>query len=139
MSRNPAATPRWPRPFLLIAGSAELLLELTAAVLSLLLGGHGFAAGEMGTMIGIFSAALLLVLLPYLAARAAAVYGLWKRRRWAAVLTIVLSAVVLLATAFIIGIAPLVYAVILLYGLLSGWAALLCLRSSTFTSRRTAQ
>jgi hypothetical protein len=114
----------WQRPFLIITGSAELAVLLIGGGLAVLVGGHGFASGEMGTMIGMFAVMALLFVLPYAAARAAAVYGLWTRKRWGAKLTILLSALAVLAAVFIAGSAPLVFIIVLLYAAVSLWAAL---------------
>ena len=90
------------------------------------LGLKGFEAGEMGNMIGMFSVAGLLLLVPCVAARAFAVYGLAKRRRPAAVLTIVLSVLVAAAGLTAAEVSPLFSLSVLLYAGLCIWAAVLC-------------
>ncbi len=116
------------RKFLIIAGIGELILLVPAFLIIVFIGYQGFAAGEMGNMVGMFSAAVLLFLLPYLVIRVAAVYGLRKTRPWAAVLCIVLSALLLAGSIFSAVDFPLLFALIVLYSSFSIWAAIRYLR-----------
>ena len=116
------------RRFLLITGIIEVVLEAGSIILIVLLGYHGFAAGEMGTMIGMFSVSVLLFLLPFTAARLSAVLGLRKDKSWAYVVTLFLSALILLAGFFALPSFPLLFLLLLLYAAGTGWAAAVCLR-----------
>jgi FlaA1/EpsC-like NDP-sugar epimerase len=118
----------WQRTFLIISGIIELLLLAPALVFTAFLGYHGFTTGEMGTMIGMFSVAILLLLLPYLAARLAVVLGLRRNRRWAAVLGIVLSVSLLLAAMFSMAEFTVLPATLVAYTVLSIYAAVGCIR-----------
>ncbi len=118
----------WQRRFLLITGVIELLLMVPVLVFAVLLGYHGFAAGEMGEMIGIFSVVIVLFLLPYFAARLTAVLGLRKEKRWAAVLCLLLSILVLLAALFSFLEIPVLFILLVFYTGLSIHAAAGCLR-----------
>jgi len=125
----------WPRKFLIITGIIELLFLYPAFLFTVFFGYQGFVAGEMGNMIGMFSVALILFLIPYLAARTAAVQGLRKMKRWAPVLCIVLSALVLTASLFIAFDLPFLLALILIYNSVSIWFAVVCLRHTGFNKR----
>ena len=118
----------WPRKFLIITGMVELILLFPALLAIVFIGYQGFAAGEMGNMIGMFSTAALLFLLPYLVIRVAAVLGLRKMKPWAAVLCIVLSAFVMAGSIFSVVDFPLLFALIVLYSSFSVWAAIRYLR-----------
>ena len=118
----------WHRSFLLISGVVELLFLTPALLFIAFLGYHGFAAGEMGTMIGAFATAILLFLLPYLAARLAVVLGLKKDRRWATVLNGILSTALLVAAMLSIGDFPVISAALIVYAGVSIWAAVECWR-----------
>jgi len=124
-----------PRKFLIITGIIELLLLFPAILFTVFFGYQGFIAGEMGTMIGMFSVALILFLIPYLAARTAAVQGLRKMKRWAPVLCIVLSALVLTASLFTAFDFPFLFALILIYISVSIWSAVVCLRHPGYKKR----
>ena len=119
-----------PRRFLLITGIAEGVLEAGSIILIVLLGYHGFVAGEMGTMLGMFSVSVLLFLLPFAAARLGAVLGIRKDKPWAYVVTLFLSALILLAGFFALPAFPLLFFLLLLYAAGTGWAAGVCLRRS---------
>lgn len=124
-----------PRKFLIITGKIELLLLFPAFLFTVFFGYQGFVAGEMGNMIGMVSVALILFMIPYLAARTAAVLGLRKMKRWAPVLCIVLSALVLTASLFTAFDLPVLLALILIYNSVSIWFAVECLRQPGFNKR----
>ena len=124
-----------PRKFLIITGLIELLFLFLAFLFTVFFGYQGFVAGEMGNMFGMFSVAFILFLIPYLAARTAAVQGLRKMKRWAPVLCIVLSALVLTASLFIAFDLPFLLALILIYNSVSIWFAVVCLRHTGFNKR----
>lgn len=121
----------WQRRFLFVSGVIELLLLTPALLFVGFLGYHGFAAGEMGHMIGIFSTVVLLFLLPYLGARLAVVLGVRRSRRWAAVLAIVLSVLALVAAVLSMVEFPVLVAALVVYIGVSGWAAVGCVRQFT--------
>ena len=59
----------WQRKFLITTGIIELLLLTPDLLFIVFFGYQGIVAGEMGNMIGIFSAVILLLFMPNLAAR----------------------------------------------------------------------
>jgi hypothetical protein len=122
----------WQRPFLLTLGVLELIVVIPTAVFGLILGYHGFVAGEMGTMVGILVLAVLVPLLLYGVLRVFSLFGLWKRRRWGAALVIVLAVMGALG-GFIAALdTPGLLVVILIYAGATGWAAIGCLRHPSF-------
>lgn len=60
------------------------------------LGFSGFAAGEMGTMVGILASSVLIFSLPHGLARFLILRGIRKGKRWAPLFSIILSALLLL-------------------------------------------
>ena len=84
------------RTFIIISGIIELAVLIPFTLFALVFGYQGFIRGEMGNMIGMFAIGVLLFLLPYSAARILGVYGIWKRKKWGAVLTII-SALLIMA------------------------------------------
>ena len=122
----------WQRPFLLTLGVLELIVVIPTAVFGLLLGYHGFVAGEMGTMVGILVLAVLVPLLLYGVLRVFSLIGLWKRRRWGAALVIVLAVMGALG-GFIAALdTPGLLVVILIYAGATAWAAIGCLKHPSF-------
>ena len=113
----------WQRQFLIITGIVELALCIPSLLFIIFFGYQGFVAGEMGNMIGLFSIAIGLFLLPYIAARAAAVHGLIKRKPWGAVISIILSGLFLLGAFFSAVEFPVLSVMVLLYTSVSIWAA----------------
>lgn len=103
-----------------------------SAIFGLLLGYHGLVAGEMGTMVGILVLALLVPLVPYAVLRVVAMVGLWRRKRWAAILTIVLSAVGAVGAIVVAHDAVGVLLVMLLYAGTTAWAGVGCLKQPGF-------
>ncbi len=82
-------------------GTILIWLFISGLVLSLItvlfvteLGYHGFKAGEMGTMIGIFGAIGLFFLLPWLILNIVITIGIIKRKRWAIILSIIYTCAV---------------------------------------------
>ncbi len=126
----------WQRRFLVVTGVIELLILTPAFLFIVLLGFHGFVAGEAGTMIGLFSAAILLFLFPYLAVRLAAVLGLRKNNRWAPALCLILSLLVLASVLFTLTELPALLILLVAYLGLSIWAAVGCLRHYVAESGR---
>jgi len=122
----------WQRPFLLTLGVLELIVAIPTAVFGLLLGYHGFVAGEMGTMVGILALGVLVPLAPYAVLRVVAMVGLWRRKRWAAILTTVLSGIGAVGAVVVAHDAVGVLVVILLYAGTTAWAALGCLKHPGF-------
>ncbi|MGC9311997.1 MAG: hypothetical protein ACP5IA_04855 [Sediminispirochaetaceae bacterium] len=118
------------RRFLLITGIIEVVLAVGIIICIMILGYHGFASGEMGTMVGMFSVSVLLFLLPFAAARFSAVMGLRQDRSWAYVVTLVLSALILLTGLLALSASPLLALLLLLYAASTAWAAAVCLRST---------
>lgn len=119
-----------PRRFLLITGTIEALLEAGSLTFLILLGYHGFAAGEMGNMVGIFSVSVLFFLLPFALARFIAILGLRKSKPWAYVLTLILAALILITSFFTLPTWPLLFLLLLVYAASTGWAAFVGLRPS---------
>lgn len=118
----------WQRRFLIVTGIAELIIETGSLVFVMFLGYHGFIAGEMGTMLGMFAIAIQLILLPFTALRAATVYGLWKHKRWAYYTAIMLAVLIMLGGLFSLSISPLAYVLVFTYAGITIWAAVTCLR-----------
>ncbi len=121
----------WQRQFLIIAGIVELIFCIPALLFTLFFGYQGFIAGEMGNMIGLFSIAIGIFLLPYVAARATAVHGLIKRKRWAAVACIILSGLIFLGSFFSVIDFPILSGAVLIYTSFSIWAAVKYLKYAT--------
>ncbi len=125
----------WQRRFLLSLGVLELIVAIPSAVFGLLLGYHGFATGEMGTMVGILVLAVLVPLLLYGVLRVFSLFGLWKRRRWGAALVIVLAVMGALG-GFIVALdTPGLLVIILIYAGATAWAAIGCLKHPSFSRK----
>lgn len=112
----------------MITGIGEVVLETGSIVFVILLGYHGFAAGEMGTMLGMFSVSVLLFLLPFTLARLSALIGLRNDKAWSYVVTLFLSALILLTSFFALPDSPLLFLLLLLYAAAIGGSAIACLR-----------
>jgi hypothetical protein len=132
MEKEEANVRLWHRTFLIIAGVVEIVLEFSSLIFISIVGYHGFKAGEMGTMIGLFTVLAFILLLPLAVVRVVAVYGLWKKRRWAAIITIILSVVLFLSSLLAVTTSLFLFIVILLYVLFSIWAAIACMRHPDF-------
>ena len=118
----------WRRTFLIVAGIAEALVLVPGAVLSAVIAVSGFAAGETGAMVGILSSAVLIFLLPLSAGRVTAVYGLFKRKPWAAILTIIIYGLCLPGAFSIAGVSPVLVTLYILYNGFGIWSAVICRR-----------
>lgn len=127
----------WQRPFLLTVGVLEVIVIVPSAIFGLLLGYHGFVAGEMGTMVGILVLALLVPLVPYAVLRVVAMVGLSRRKRWGAILTIVLAAVGAVGALVVAYDAVGVLLVMLLYAGTTAWAGVGCLKHPSFGRRKS--
>jgi hypothetical protein len=125
----------WQRTFLIVAGICELALLVPGAIFGAALGYHSFVAGEMGTMVGMLLLAVLVPLLPYGVMRIFALVGVWKKRRWGAILSIILSVLAAIGGLIVAIDTPGVLAVILAYAILSAWAALGCMKHPSFGGR----
>ena len=97
-----ASGPRRPWQATLLAwlSLVAVLFLFLIVVLSVIFGFAGFKGGEMGTMIGIFAAVGLLFLLPLLVFSIVAVVGLFKGKRWALILALVLTSLGILGGLF---------------------------------------
>jgi len=111
--------------FLIITTIIELLVGAIILIFIFILGYQGFLAGEMGTMIGFFSLASLLIIFPYLLLKTLMIYGLLKKKKWAIYLSFlfvsiyILIGLLLITELLIISIILLIYAVFSLRSSLS--------------------
>ncbi len=86
-------------------------------------------------MVGMLLLAVLVPMLPYGVLRLFALVGVWKKRRWGAILAIVLSLLAAVGGLIVALDTPGVLVVILAYAGLSGWAALGCIKHPSFGGR----
>ena len=78
-------------------------------------------------MVGILALGVLVPLVPYTILRGVALVGLRRRKRWGAILTMVLAAVVIIAAVVVAHDVPGVLAVMLIYAGATAWATFGCL------------
>ena len=123
--RYPAAG--W-RLFLIAAGIFEMSGVVPGSILFIILTFFGFAAGEAGIMIGILSASLLLFLFPFGIGRIISLFGLFTRKPWAAVLTMVLYGLCLPGAFVLWDASPAAFVVYILYCAAAIWSAAVCYR-----------
>jgi hypothetical protein len=88
---------------------------------------EGFRAGEMGIMVGILMLATLCFLVPWLAAKTVVTIGLFRRRRWAFVLSLVFTSIGLAGSFFTLAAGPVVLLGVLAYLGLMLWSEIVCL------------
>ncbi len=122
------------RTFLLISGMIELAAGIPLMAFIFIFGLHGFYAGETGTMIGLLSMASLIFVVPYILLKAAAVYGLIKRKKWSIYFSFVFGIIYFFAgISFIAGI-PIIAVLLLLYAVLTRLTAIKCLKTKSLAA-----
>ncbi len=112
----------WERIFLLVTGIIELIIGIPAFIFIFVLGLHGIIAGEMGTMIGFFSLALLIVFMPYLLLKFLLVYGLSKFKKRSAYLALGFGGLYIVGAIFFLLSVPFFSLFFLVYGGFTTWA-----------------
>ncbi len=118
--------------FLLFTAIIELLAGISLTVFIIILALQGFISGEMGTMVGILSLASLLFLLPLIIFKAAMVYGLFARKKWALYLTLAFAILYSLGGLAGFFAVPLIALILLFYAALLLLAAVRCLQHSAY-------
>lgn len=115
--------------FLTVSGIIELILGLAVTLFFIILGFQGFISEEMGTMIGIFSLASLLFLLPYIVLKAVMVYGFLKKKRWPLFLSLVSGIIYLTGGVISVSVSPVIAVLLFIYAGLTLWAGIKCLNN----------
>ena len=135
---GPAERGHRPWQGVVLAGlsAVEAVLWLLAVAFVVKLGWEGFAAGEMGTMVGMFTAVWLLFLVPWAALKVAAAAGVVRGRRWAVILALVLSALTLPAGTLALAVSPLLFLGVAAFMALALWAEIACLRHPCYARKR---
>ncbi|MFW6181014.1 MAG: hypothetical protein ACOC8N_04630, partial [Spirochaetota bacterium] len=116
--------------------SAEAALWLLAVAFVVKLGWEGFAAGEMGTMVGVFTAVWLLFLVPWAALKTAAAAGVVRGRRWAVLLTLILGFLTLPAGVLALAVSPLLLLGVMAFLALILVTGIACLRHPCYARER---
>lgn len=117
----------WQGVVLACLSAVETALWLFAVAFVVKLGHEGFSAGEMGTMVGMFTAVWLLFLLPWLALKTVAAVGVIRGRRWAVILALVLSALTLPAGVLALAAGPVLFLGAMGFLALMLWTEIACL------------
>ncbi|MFW6015749.1 MAG: hypothetical protein ACOCRK_04880 [bacterium] len=117
--------------FLTVTGIIELIIGLAVILFIIILGLQGFISGEMGTMVGIFSLASLLFLLPYIVLKAVMIYGFVKKKKCSVYISLFFGGIYLTGGIVVIFIFPIIAILLLIYAGLNLWAGIKCLKNTS--------
>ncbi|MQY76740.1 MAG: hypothetical protein GH155_03840 [Spirochaeta sp.] len=127
----------WQAAVLAWLSIAVALLALIISLLVIKLAYEGFAAGEMGTMIGIFGAAILIFLLPLLVLSAVITIGNFKGKKWSLILSLIFTGLGFPAAFFTLAIGPAVFLAVILFLGLMLWVEIICLKHPYYHQKKT--
>jgi len=97
---------------------------------------QGFAAGEMGTMIGIFGVVALIFLIPLLITTIVVTFGLFKRKRSSVVLALVITCFGILGGFFTLAAGFSVYLGVIFYLGMMLYTEIICLKHPYYHRKR---
>jgi hypothetical protein len=96
---------------------------------------EGFKAGEMGIMVGILLLAALCILMPWFVVKTIVAVGLFRRRRWALVLSLVFTCIGLAASFLAFTAGPLFFLAAFTYLALTLYLEIVCLIHPSFRAK----
>ena len=100
---------------------------------------EGFAAGEMGTMIGIFGVVGLLFLLPWLILAIVVAIGNFKGKKWSLILSLIFTAIGIPAAFFTLAIGTTVLLVVMFFLGLMLWVEIICLKHPYYHKKKAGE
>jgi hypothetical protein len=131
----PRAALPWQGVVLASLSAVDTALWLLAVLFVAKLGYEGFAAGEMGIMVGMFGVLWLFFMLPVLALKAVVTVYIIRCRRWSVVAALVISGVSIPAGVLSLAVGPEVFAGVMLFLGLMLWAEICCLKHPRFSGK----
>ena len=96
---------------------------------------EGFKAGEMGTMIGIFGIIFLIYLFPLLILMIVITIGIFKEKRWALILILVVTCISFPVGVFSLAAGLVIFLGVMLFLSLMLWAEIVCLKSPYYRKK----
>ena len=136
---NTGTSRPWQATMLAWLSIAGALLALIIVLFVTKLAYEGFAAGEMGTMIGIFGVVGLLFLLPWLILSIVLAIGNFKGKKWSLILSLIFTLIGIPAAFFTLAIGPAVFLVVIFFLGLLLWVEIICLKHPYYHKKKAGE
>jgi len=129
----------WQATMLSWLSIAGALLALIIVLFVTKLTYEGFAAGEMGIMIGIFGAVGLLFLLPWLILSIVAAIWNFKGKKWSLILSFILTIIAIPVAFFTLTIGPASFLLVIFFLGPILWLEIICLRHPYYHKKKSGE
>lgn len=129
----------WQATILAWLSIAGALLALIIVLFVTKLTYEGFAAGEMGTMIGIFGAVGLLFLLPWFILTIVAAIGNFKGKKWSLILSLILTLLAILVAFLTLTIEPAGFLLMIFFLGPVLWVEIICLKHPYYHKKKSGE